>query len=481
MAEIDANNTEDGLDPYIKEGNICTARFSGRASLLLKFKWGDFYGFPPLTFDRAFNGQHWKGARCLVGRAPLSQVSSMASLRLPPQRVVSLDPIFLSQAICCRPLHSRSVRTFPSLLLLPVLLPSTTPVTPPTVPSGPPPAPCAAAFSDTGDPHPLPLLSLCPLPASLSSPTPATPPSPSSFPTPAPCTGRRCLLRHRRPPPSPSPFPRPAPYVAAFSDTGHLSLFLFLPSACSLRLLPAPVVAAFSDTGRRCLLRLLCPLAPPSLSFSFSLPPLSPRYVRPASSLCTHPAASSPLSSPLSLSLSLPSLNLLFLRPSAFPLRPPGLPLLLVLHIEKLPSLLQACTDACIRQGAEQESQSSDKSLDCGFFRWVDGDSISKSGDEVSSHSQSYGGMEKIVELESDFGDLVGCVSDLKDFQLAESTRLKLTSQAELQQLKEKIRRLEEAESKREMKMDHLSRLIALHSAMFCITFAALCYLAFWM
>ncbi|KAL5986849.1 hypothetical protein ACLOJK_015183 [Asimina triloba] len=122
-----------------------------------------------------------------------------------------------------------------------------------------------------------------------------------------------------------------------------------------------------------------------------------------------------------------------------------------------------------------------DKSLDCGFFRWVDGDSISKSGDEVSSHSQSYGGMEKIVELESDFGDLVGCVSDLKDFQLAESTRLKLTSQAELQQLKEKIRRLEEAESKREMKMDHLSRLIALHSAMFCITFAALCYLAFWM
>ncbi|KAL5977369.1 hypothetical protein ACLOJK_021715 [Asimina triloba] len=54
--------------------------------------------------------------------------------------------------------------------------------------------------------------------------------------------------------------------------------------------------------------------------------------------------------------------------------------------------------------------------------------------------------MEKIVELESDFGDLVGCVSDLKDFQLAESTRLKLTSQAELQQLKEKIRCLEEAE-----------------------------------
>ncbi|KAL5976664.1 hypothetical protein ACLOJK_020997 [Asimina triloba] len=110
-----------------------------------------------------------------------------------------------------------------------------------------------------------------------------------------------------------------------------------------------------------------------------------------------------------------------------------------------------------------------------------DGGSISKSGDEVSSHSQSYSGMEKIVELESDFGDLVGCVSDLKDFQLAESTRLKLTSQAELQQLKEKIRRLEEAESKRQMKMDYLNRLIALHSAMFCIIFAALCYLAFWM
>ncbi|KAL5985186.1 hypothetical protein ACLOJK_036424 [Asimina triloba] len=107
-----------------------------------------------------------------------------------------------------------------------------------------------------------------------------------------------------------------------------------------------------------------------------------------------------------------------------------------------------------------------DKSLDCGFFRWIDGGSISKSGDEVSSHSQSYSGMEKIVELESDFGDLVGFVSDLKDFQLVESTWLKLTSQAELQQLKEKIRRLEEAKSKREMKMDYLNRLIALHSAM---------------
>ncbi|KAL5984201.1 hypothetical protein ACLOJK_018305 [Asimina triloba] len=66
-------------------------------------------------------------------------------------------------------------------------------------------------------------------------------------------------------------------------------------------------------------------------------------------------------------------------------------------------------------------------------------------GDIQSWQSQSYGGMEKIVELESDFGDLVGCVSDLKDFQLAESTRLKLTSQAELRQLKEKVRRLEEA------------------------------------
>ncbi|KAL5986848.1 hypothetical protein ACLOJK_015182 [Asimina triloba] len=210
----------------------------------------------------------------------------MASLRLPPQRVVSLDPIFLSQAICCRPLHSRSVRTFPSLLLLPVLLPSTTPVTPPTVPSGPPPAPCAAAFSDTGDPHPLPLLSLCPLPASLSSPTPATPPSPSSFPTPAPCTGRRCLLRHRRPPPSPSPFPRPAPYVAAFSDTGHLSLFLFLPSACSLHRpslpSPTPAAAAFLDFSARSRL-LPCPFRSLSLPSprATSVPPLPSAPIQP--------------------------------------------------------------------------------------------------------------------------------------------------------------------------------------------------------
>ncbi|KAL6002428.1 hypothetical protein ACLOJK_034360 [Asimina triloba] len=106
-----------------------------------------------------------------------------------------------------------------------------------------------------------------------------------------------------------------------------------------------------------------------------------------------------------------------------------------------------------------------DKSHDCGFFRWVDGGSISKSGDEVCSRTQSYRGMEKIVELESNFGDLVGCVSDLKDFQLAESTRLKLTSQAELRQLKEKVchleeavHRLEEGERKREMKMDLLNR-----------------------
>ncbi|KAL5984420.1 hypothetical protein ACLOJK_018525 [Asimina triloba] len=80
--------------------------------------------------------------------------------------------------------------------------------------------------------------------------------------------------------------------------------------------------------------------------------------------------------------------------------------------------------------------------------RWVDGGSISKSGDEVCSQSQSFRGMEKIVELESNFGDVVGCVSDLKDFYLAESTRLKLTSQAELRQLKEKVRHLEEVEKR---------------------------------
>ncbi|KAL6001568.1 hypothetical protein ACLOJK_007306, partial [Asimina triloba] len=127
-----------------------------------------------------------------------------------------------------------------------------------------------------------------------------------------------------------------------------------------------------------------------------------------------------------------------------------------------------------------------DKSHDCGFFRWVDGGSISKRSDEVCSQSQSYSGMEKIEELESEFGDLVGCVSDLKDFQLAESTRLKLTSQAELRQLKEKVRRLEEAvrrleegERKREMKMDHLNRNQALQFAVICIVFAALCYLTF--
>ncbi|KAL5983008.1 hypothetical protein ACLOJK_017088 [Asimina triloba] len=122
-----------------------------------------------------------------------------------------------------------------------------------------------------------------------------------------------------------------------------------------------------------------------------------------------------------------------------------------------------------------------DKSLDCGVFRWVDGGSLSKYGDEVCSQFESNTGMEKIIELESDFGDLVGCVSELKDLQVAETSWLKLTSQAELRQLKEKIRCLEEAECKRELKMDHLHKIIALHSAMFCIMFAALCYLAFGM
>ncbi|KAL6009303.1 hypothetical protein ACLOJK_022532, partial [Asimina triloba] len=82
-----------------------------------------------------------------------------------------------------------------------------------------------------------------------------------------------------------------------------------------------------------------------------------------------------------------------------------------------------------------------DQSLDCGYFRWVDGGS-------VCSQTKSHSGMEKIKELESDFGELVGCVSELKNFQMAEFMWWKLASQAELRQMNEKIRRLEEAEYK---------------------------------
>ncbi|KAL5999951.1 hypothetical protein ACLOJK_034628 [Asimina triloba] len=75
--------------------------------------------------------------------------------------------------------------------------------------------------------------------------------------------------------------------------------------------------------------------------------------------------------------------------------------------------------------------------------------------------------MEKIEELESDFGELVGCVSELKDFQMAEFMRWKLASQAELQQMNDKIRRLEKAECKGAWSMNLLKRNQALHTALF--------------
>ncbi|KAL5980673.1 hypothetical protein ACLOJK_028582 [Asimina triloba] len=83
--------------------------------------------------------------------------------------------------------------------------------------------------------------------------------------------------------------------------------------------------------------------------------------------------------------------------------------------------------------------------------------------------------MEKIKELESDLGELVGCVSELKDYQMAEFMRWKLASQAELRQMNEKIRRLEEAECKGAWKMDLINRNQALHTALFFIIFAILC------
>ncbi|KAL6006423.1 hypothetical protein ACLOJK_037377 [Asimina triloba] len=63
---------------------------------------------------------------------------------------------------------------------------------------------------------------------------------------------------------------------------------------------------------------------------------------------------------------------------------------------------------------------------------WLDGGSGSNSGEEACSRTESRNRMEKIEELESDFGELVGCVSDLKEFQVAETTQMKLLSQAEL-------------------------------------------------
>ncbi|KAL5996377.1 hypothetical protein ACLOJK_026455 [Asimina triloba] len=101
------------------------------------------------------------------------------------------------------------------------------------------------------------------------------------------------------------------------------------------------------------------------------------------------------------------------------------------------------------------ERRVEDKSLNYEFFRWVEGGSISNSGDEVCSWAEPYSGIEKIEELELDFGDLVGYFVDLKDFQVAETSRIKLTSRAKLRQLKEKIYRLEEAEYKREFKLNH--------------------------
>ncbi|KAL5980751.1 hypothetical protein ACLOJK_028661 [Asimina triloba] len=168
--------------------------------------------------DGAFNVAHWKCASASSG-APLSpKTTPMASLRHAPQRLsLSLDGVFLSQAICCRP---------PVTWEAPA--PPLCSVTPPAVPL---PAACSLrrCLLRHRPPLPLPLLFLRPIPVSLPSPRPATPLCPSSFPLPVPSI---FVL-------SPSPLP-----------------------LLSFRLLPplAPCPAAFSGTGLHCLLRHRPPL-----------------------------------------------------------------------------------------------------------------------------------------------------------------------------------------------------------------------------
>ncbi|KAL5997428.1 hypothetical protein ACLOJK_008358 [Asimina triloba] len=88
-----------------------------------------------------------------------------------------------------------------------------------------------------------------------------------------------------------------------------------------------------------------------------------------------------------------------------------------------------------------------DPSRNCNFFRWLDegrnsrSDATTNSGSDARSHIQKH---EKII---SDFGELLHCVTALKEAHLAETVDWKLKHKA----LKEEVRGLKEAGLRRDM------------------------------
>ncbi|KAL5991979.1 hypothetical protein ACLOJK_012891 [Asimina triloba] len=88
-----------------------------------------------------------------------------------------------------------------------------------------------------------------------------------------------------------------------------------------------------------------------------------------------------------------------------------------------------------------------DPSRDCNFFRWVDEGRNSRSDATTISGSDARSHIQKHEEIISDFGELLHCVTALKEAHLAETADWKQKHKA----LKEEVRGLKEAGLRRDM------------------------------
>ncbi|KAL5996653.1 hypothetical protein ACLOJK_007572 [Asimina triloba] len=114
-----------------------------------------------------------------------------------------------------------------------------------------------------------------------------------------------------------------------------------------------------------------------------------------------------------------------------------------------------------------------DPSRDCNFFRWVDEGRNSRSDGTTISGSDARSHIQKHEEIISDFGELLHCVTALKEAHLAETADWKQKHKA----LKEEVRGLKEAGLRRDMEASIMKKNQSVHTILICILVVVICYL----
>ncbi|KAL6003830.1 hypothetical protein ACLOJK_004376 [Asimina triloba] len=114
-----------------------------------------------------------------------------------------------------------------------------------------------------------------------------------------------------------------------------------------------------------------------------------------------------------------------------------------------------------------------DPSRDCNFFRWLDEGRNSRSDATANSGSDARSHIQKHEEIVSNFGELLHCVTALKEAHLAETADWKQKHKA----LKEEVRGLKEAGLRRDMEASIMKKNQSVHAILICILIVVICYL----